>query len=420
MPKQERPGRLGRVEREQRFNRMLSIGLYAVLAAVGLLVFGGYALETWVRPSQPVATVNGVEISTAEFQKRARFSRRFFVQQYLSLYQFLSSGTVDPAFAGEFQQQLLQLQFALLPESVGRQTLDDLIEAELIRQAAVEMGISVSQDEIDVAVREIFFSYYPEGEPTATITPTVVATSTLSATQLALVTLTPTLEATSVPPTATQTAAEAEATPTFVFPTATLQGTEAFGLEYQSQLDLLKSDVQWSEQDLRNYAEVLLLRDKLKASLVADLPRQQEQVWARHILVADLATAETVLERLAAGEDWAALALEYSQDTGNAARGGDLGWFYKERMVTEFGDAAFALEIGEISAPVESDFGFHIIQALGHELRPLENDAYLEYQDQVFNQWLQTRREQSEVIEFDYWLERVPTTPDIPAGARLN
>ncbi len=418
--KQDNPtprlGRMGRVEREQRLNRILSISLYSVLAAVVLLVVGGFVLERWVRPAQPVARVNGVEISTEEFQKRARFTRRFYVQQYLSLYQYLTSGVVDPAFGVQFQQQLLQLQFLLEPETVGRQTLDDLIEAELVRQAAAEMGISVSPAEVDTAVLELFFSYYPQGQPTATITPTTAPTSTFSPSQLALVTLTPTV----VIPTATQDPAVEPTATTIAFPTPTVQSTEAFGQEYQSQLDLLRTDVQWGEQDLRNYAEILILREKLKAAVVGDLPRTQEQVWARHILVADEATAQQVLDRLAAGEDWAALALEYSQDTGNATRGGDLGWFYKEMMVSEFGDAAFALEIGEVSAPVESEFGFHIIQVLGHEDRPLDNDAYLQYQDQAFDQWLQTRREQSEVEEFDYWRERSPSDPDIPAGARIN
>ncbi len=411
----QRLGRMGRVEREQRLNRILSISLYSVLAAVILLVVGGFVLERYIRPGQPVAKVNGVEISTEAFQKRARFTRRFYVQQYLSLYQFLTSGVVDPTFATQYQQQLLQLQFLLEPESVGQQTLDDLIEGELVRQAAEEMGITVSPAELDAAVLELFFSYYPEGQPTATITPTTAPTSTLSALQQALVTLTPT----SAIPTATEAPLEPTAT-TFAFPTPTIQSTEAFGTEYQTQIELLATDVQWSEQDLRDYAEVLLLRDKVKAAIVGDLPRSQEQVWARHILVADLATAEEVLERLNSGEDWAALALEYSQDTGNATRGGDLGWFYQQQMVSAFGDAAFALEIGDVSEPVETEFGFHIIQVLGHEDRPLDNDAYQEYLDLAFTEWLQTRRDAAEVEEFDYWRDRVPTEPSIPLGARIN
>ncbi|RHW36609.1 foldase [Lysinibacillus yapensis] len=82
---------------------------------------------------------------------------------------------------------------------------------------------------------------------------------------------------------------------------------------------------------------------------------------ARHILVPDEETARTVYEKLKAGEDFAAMAKEYSTD-GSAAQGGELGWFTVGKMVPEFNDAAYALEIDEISEPVQSEFGYHIIQ----------------------------------------------------------
>lgn len=73
------------------------------------------------------------------------------------------------------------------------------------------------------------------------------------------------------------------------------------------------------------------------------------------------ATAEGLLERARAGEDFAALATEYSQDPASAAAGGDLGWFRRGFMVDEFEDAAFSLLDGEISDVVETQFGFHVI-----------------------------------------------------------
>ena len=71
--------------------------------------------------------------------------------------------------------------------------------------------------------------------------------------------------------------------------------------------------------------------------------------------------AEDLLERVRAGEDFAALATEYSQDPGSAEAGGDLGWFRRGLMVDEFDDAAFSLLEGGISDVVETDFGYHII-----------------------------------------------------------
>ncbi|TAK13632.1 MAG: hypothetical protein EPO32_04340, partial [Anaerolineae bacterium] len=366
--------------------------------------------ENIIRPGQPVAEVNETTITTKEFQKRARFVRRFYVTQYLNLVNFLSSGAVDQSFASQYQLQLRQIQFQLEPENLGRQILDDLIEAELVATYAQENGITVTEEEVDQGILGLFFNYQPPSSPTQTPTPTGAPTSTLSATQLALVTITPTIE---LPSTATAEAG-VTVTPTFAFPTPTVQSTETFGEEYTAQLDTLKADVGWTEQDFREYARVILLLDKVKAVVTADTPRSEEQVWARHILVADEAAAQAVLERLAAGEDWAALALELSQDTGNATRGGDLGWFNRETMVAEFGDAAFALEVGEISEPVQTQFGFHIIQVLGHEDRPLDHNAYLAAQDAAFQIWLDDQRAAATIVEYDYWIDRVPTDPAIP------
>lgn len=91
-----------------------------------------------------------------------------------------------------------------------------------------------------------------------------------------------------------------------------------------------------------------------------------EQVEASHILVEDEATAQEVLDKLEAGEDFAELAKEYSID-GSGASGGELGFFGKGRMVPPFEEAAFSMEIDEISDPVQSDFGYHIIKVTGHK-----------------------------------------------------
>jgi peptidyl-prolyl cis-trans isomerase C len=86
------------------------------------------------------------------------------------------------------------------------------------------------------------------------------------------------------------------------------------------------------------------------------------EVKARHILVEKEEEAKAAIERIRKGEDFAKLASELSKDPGSGKEGGDLGWFEKERMVPEFGEAAFKLEKGQVSEIVKTQFGFHIIK----------------------------------------------------------
>ncbi len=110
---------------------------------------------------------------------------------------------------------------------------------------------------------------------------------------------------------------------------------------------------------------------------------EQEQVKARHILIANAergpeaarALAQTTRERIEAGEDFAAVARELSDDPGSKTRGGDLGYFGRGRMVAPFETAVFGAEAGSLIGPTETQFGFHIIEVQDHKperQRPLE------------------------------------------------
>ena len=78
------------------------------------------------------------------------------------------------------------------------------------------------------------------------------------------------------------------------------------------------------------------------------------------------AQAEGVLKRAKAGEDFAALAKQYSEDDSNKDKGGDLDYFGRGTMVPEFDQAAFAMKAGDISDLVKTSFGFHIIKLVDH------------------------------------------------------
>ena len=137
-----------------------------------------------------------------------------------------------------------------------------------------------------------------------------------------------------------------------------------------------------------------------------------EMVNARHILVEEEETAKDILAKLDAGEDWDALAAEYSLDTGNKDNGGSLGWFGRDVMVTEFEDAAFALEPGEISEPVKTSFGWHIIASDGREMRPLEDEALESAQSAVYQEWYDGVVAKHQVESYpEIWLPLVPMEP---------
>jgi peptidyl-prolyl cis-trans isomerase C len=94
----------------------------------------------------------------------------------------------------------------------------------------------------------------------------------------------------------------------------------------------------------------------------AKAQKPETEIHARHILVGTEEEAKAALKRIMGGDEFATVAKEVSKDPGS--EGGDLGWFTKDRMVPAFADAAFKLEIGQVSDPVKSPFGWHIIEVM--------------------------------------------------------
>lgn len=130
------------------------------------------------------------------------------------------------------------------------------------------------------------------------------------------------------------------------------------------------------------------VRGNLRVQKLVEIYGLAEQVHVRHILVETEEEARQVLKRLQGGEDFSAVAKEVSMDPGSAAKGGDLGWFGRGRMVAEFEEAAFSLEVGQLSQPVQTRYGFHILQLLEKAMRP---------DDQAFQNWFLQMEAQAQI-----------------------
>ncbi len=415
---------LARLERERRQTRLILFSFIGIMVAVfGLLVYG-YVDVKYLQARRPVARVGEANISVGEWQARVRLQRSSLINQMLQYQQISQSWGID--LSAQIQQFSFQLNS---PTTLGQSVLDQMINEELIRQEAARRHITASREEVDQAI-QASYGYFPNGTPTPTMTPTEIPPLTLSPQTLALVTLTPTptQAATETPlPTpslevpASTASATAGPTPSLTptstpSPTATPYTLQAFEENYKLSLDSLAA-LGLSEAQVRALYEVRVLEEKLFAVLTADVPHVQEQVWARHILVADEATAAAVRQRLLGGEDFAVVAREVSIDPSTKEAGGDLGWFSRGRMVPEFEQAAFSLKIGEISQPVKSQYGYHILQVLGHQENPLDASAYEQARQKAFQDWLAQARQEYKVVTYDIWQGIVPTEPAVPTPA---
>ncbi len=155
---------------------------------------------------------------------------------------------------------------------------------------------------------------------------------------------------------------------------AFLNSVKQFG--GQEQFDKMLDDYNMDVEKFKETVRKDLMYQKHKEWFTKEHPVTDEEIKqyyednkdqfakrdASHILVEDEKTAKEIKEKLDKGEDFAKLAKEYSKDTANAENGGNLGTFSKGQMVKEFEDAAFSLKEGEISDPIKTQFGYHIIK----------------------------------------------------------
>ena len=180
--------------------------------------------------------------------------------------------------------------------------------------------------------------------------------------------------------------------------------------ELNAKIDQLKADLganfettlaQYgykSEADLKKTMKLGMMQEKAAMKDVKVTEKEltdyyatyQPEIKARHILVADEKTAKEVKKKLDGGAKFEDVAKQYSTDEGTKANGGDLGWFGTGKMDPDFEKAAYALKVNEISAPVKSQFGYHIIQLTDKKAKKPYADMKKEIETQVKSSKLTT------------------------------
>ncbi len=417
-------------ERENRQKRLILIGTISVLVIVlGLVGYG--VLDRYVlQPNTPILEIENRKVDIEEFDQRVRYERFRLINQLIELINFTQSlgGTPDTYayFEPQINQTLTELQ---QPALIGQRVIEALTEELILLEEAEKMGIEADEDLIDEEMKEIF-GFFPEGTPTLEPSQEPIPTSTMTSLQETL--LPPTATTEPVEETAGEQAEEELPEPTATEiqeeepeesnpdPTATplLQPTEyteeLYEENYQLAMENLENEAGITEDTFRNLVKIFYLREAVIEEVTADVEQTQEQVRARHILVEDEETAQDLYDQLQDGADFAELAAEYSTDTFSGEQGGDLGWFGAGMMTPPFESAAFELEIGEISEPVETDFGYHIIQLLGKEERAIDENTYQQLKNQAYSDWLQAKKNEYQAELNEDWTTYIPAEPVIP------
>jgi len=335
---------LSRRAQEQRARRWLILGVIAVAVLV-VMVLGWGLLDQYVlTPRRAVATVNGEGISVTEYQALYRFrywTYDTYMQELQGYAQMLASSEEDQTdLLTSLQQQYQQLQLELL--QLDMVVLEQLIEDRLVRQAAAAQGLTVTEEEIEAQLRQEFTYGLDETE----------------------------------------------------------EDTDSvYESAYADWIAAVIRDTKVSEAQVRDYVAGDLLRSKLEEVIAADVPTRAEQVRARHLLVDTEEEAQQAMDRLLGGDPFYEVAAEVSTDAGSAAAGGDLGWFPRGFMVTEFEEAAFGTPPGQMTDVVATDYGYHII--LVEEYDPdRELDAYAlsQLRDRAVNEWLTAQYQTADIV----------------------
>jgi parvulin-like peptidyl-prolyl isomerase len=408
------------------------IPTFAAILGIMVGLVGRPYLDKYVLvPNAVVAKVNGQAITLTQFEKYAQISRSEEAIYYSRLDQYINLYTqYGLNVSTTLTQNLAQMKTELTdPKVFGQSVLSKMIDNVLLDAQAKLLGVKVTDADITKVLQDSF-GYYPNGKPTAVVTPTAYVEPTFSVTQLSLL-ATPTL-ALELLPTATEIMVETPTAiptlePTIPLPTETTSFTETpvptatpLSLkDYQTEFNSYMAQLTpygLTEADLRIYIYYQLLYNKVFTEVTKNIPTHGPQVWVRHILVTTEADANTALTRLQSGESWSSVAANISLDSYSSSYGGDLGWVPSGILTGELDKVVFAMKVGEIQIVSDSS-GWHVIQVLGtNPDRPIDQNYVSRLQNIAYSNWYSPILSSANTITNPIWQTHVPSEPVLPTS----
>lgn len=395
-------------------NRQIRLAVLGIVLLLVVVFVVGIVNEIFIKPTQPVAAVNGVEISLGDWQDRVRFQR---AQLIIGIEDLEETVGGDIGLVQQFAGQ--QLQLLLEPEVLGQLVLDDMIDDELIRQEAERRGISVSDAEVDARIEENF-NYFGGESPTPFPTGTATVMPTPSITPI------PTDVITDVVPTNTPAPSPTAGPTATPLPTATPVSGESFQEELTSTLDRFQS-YGVEEAAYRDFIRGQLYREKLTEALAEEEGFLTEDDQVRFYFMSFLSEEEAneaaaMLEEEDFLTVWNMVRSQPNDpETGNTGSASEIQWRRQDAVETSYGEAVanavFELDIDEVSDIIvdeaeteeESD-RYYIVNVTGREVRPLTQSVIDQEKDQILTNWLQGSV-RSNVESFELWQANVPRQP---------
>ena len=404
-PKEITRKHLARAEREARQQRILIISLGGVIAIALTLIGYGILYERVIKQQQPVATVSGKAITTADFQKRYRFQLSQINLQIAQLQAQRQQFASDPQLSfitQQIDQQLNSLQSEVAnPTLIGSQVMDAMVEEELVRQEAAKRGITVAPDEVQTSIEHNFNFYRvpptPTPEPTITPTPLVSPTPEPTATQ-------------SITPTATPEPTETPA------PTPTPVSEQAYQAAYANYLQQL-APTGMTRADLEKLVEAGLLRNKLQDVLNKDVPPTADQVQYRYMVFDTFEKAQAAEAQLKSGTSFDELYQQVEAGKVVSATANAQPWTLvgdlSQQTTPEIANVITSLGISQTSQIITDTASASalIIQQTGRGVQPLTTSQLQSEQQKAYQTWLDNQRKGSGVNLFNNrYQDRIPTS----------